>query len=48
MELFAGFVSMKLKENAESKQLKNYYNPNVWTVCANDVESIEVEHVVKT
>ena len=39
---------MKLKENVESKQFKNYYNQKVWTVCANYIEWIEVEHIVKT
>ena len=39
---------MKLKESAPSYQCKNYYGRKVRTVCASDVEWIEVEHVVKT
>ena len=40
-------VLMKLKENAESHQCKNYYSQKMLTVCSSDVEWIEMEHVVK-
>lgn len=41
-------VSMKLKNNATSHTCKKYYGKKVWTVCAKDVQWIEVEHVIKT
>ena len=41
-------ISMKLKNNAPSYFCKNYYGRKVWTVCATDLDWIEVEHVVKT
>ena len=41
-------VSLKLTNNATSHTYKKYYGKKVWTVCANDVEWIEVEHVIKT
>ena len=41
-------VSLKLKTNAQSYRWKNYYGRKVWSVCAEDVEWIECEHVVKT
>lgn len=41
-------VSMRLKANPTTHRYKNMYGRKVWTVCASDVEWIEVEHVVKT
>ena len=41
-------ISTKLKNNAPSYLYKNYYGRNVWTVCATDLNWIEVEHVAKT
>ena len=41
-------MSMKLKCNPTTYRYKNMYGRKVWTVCASDVEWIEVEHVVKT
>ena len=41
-------IHVKLKNNHSTYKYKNYYGKKVWTVCASDVEWIEVEHVVKT
>ena len=41
-------LGVKLKDNAQSYQCKNYYGKKVWTVNAADVEWVECEHVNKT
>ena len=40
--------SVKLKSDAKSLQWKNWNGRKVWTVCATDVEWIELEHHPKT
>ena len=41
-------LGVKLKDNAQSYQCKNYYGKKVWTVNAAHVEWVECEHVNKT
>ncbi len=41
-------VGMKLKGDAPSYKWKNYYGRKVWTVNAEDIEWIEVEHYPKS
>ncbi len=41
-------VGIKLKPNATSFQWMNYYNRKVWTVSADEVQCIELEHYPKS
>ena len=41
-------LGVKLKDNAQSYNWKNYYGKKVWTVNAADVEWVECEHVNKS
>lgn len=36
-------ISLKLKDHPTTHRWKNYYGKKVWTVCASDVEWLEVE-----
>ncbi len=40
-------LGVKLRENAPSHTVKNYYGKKVWTVNAKDVEWVQCEHVNK-
>ena len=41
-------LSVKLKRNQTSHMWKTWNNRKVWTVCASDVEWVELEHFPKT
>jgi hypothetical protein len=41
-------IGIKLKEQPQSYEWKNYYGRKVWTVNASDVEWVECEHINKT
>ena len=40
-------TSIKLKQDSSSHRWKNYYGKKVWTLCATDVEWLEVEFAPK-